>query len=109
MTPTEIAAHLEAQAETLEILATQCDDLQENEQAEKCRQSAKDARILAQQVLDNNQYVISELQKLQQLINECHNHNYPREACRTLKILIERFMLEKREPYSTHLTNCGFN
>lgn len=107
MKPDEIATHLEAQAEKLEDLATGCDEYKEIQRAEECRKNAKETRCLAQQVREEQENVIGELEQLQQLINRCNN-GYAQDACQVLKRLIDKFTLEKTEPYSTHLRNCGF-
>lgn len=107
MNPTELVKHLEAQAKELEYLAKECDDAQDYEQAKKCRDSAKETRILANKIRDNDRSIMSKLQQLSQLIDGCNNHCYSAEVCKSLIGLINKFMLQKIEPYSTHLRECG--
>jgi hypothetical protein len=118
MTPTEMVEHLRAiaeefisQAETFEFQAEQYYERRKDakvkeclKEAKDCRQSAKDARVLAQNFCDKEKKVISELEQLQELII---NRDYSKEACESLKILINKFLLATKEPYSTHLRTCG--
>jgi hypothetical protein len=108
MAPDEIATHLETQAEELEFLATECYKCGEIKQAEQCRQSAEETRFLAQQIRNNHGNVIRELHELENLINQCINHDYTREACEILRELIKKFILENISPYSTYFIICGF-
>ena len=68
-----------------------------------CRKRAQDAINLAQKVRAKDKKSISDIDKLHRLINQCKSN----EACKFLEIVIKKFILEKTEPYSTHLRKCG--
>ena len=106
-TPTEISEHLRKQAQELENLAIRYDYYQKQLQAQNCRQRAIETRYLAQKIDNNHLNTIQELRELTQLINTCNNNGYAWEACQSLRRLIEKFILENEEPYSTHYNNCG--
>lgn len=68
-----------------------------------CRKRAQDAINLAQKVRAKDKKSISDIDELHTLINQCKSN----EACKFLEIVIKKFILEKTEPYSTHLRKCG--
>lgn len=134
MTSTEMVEHLRAIAEEFSLLANEQQSIaqQYKLQAEKyykseyiakgddCNkkdkyfsikaksstQSAKNAIALAEKLCANDEEVMNKLQKIETLIQQS-NVRYSLEACKSLKILIWRFFLQKQEPYSIHLRRCG--
>jgi hypothetical protein len=69
----------------------------------ECRKRAEDAINLAQKVRAKDRKSISDIDELHRLMNQCKSN----EACKFLEIVIKKFILEKTEPYSTHLRKCG--
>ncbi len=101
-----VATSLLIQSQQLTNLAIECNNAQLHQEAEDARKRAKDTTNLAQRVINMDDQVIQELEELQRLINQCKT-GYSTEACKSLVALIEKYTLEKTEPYATHLTKCG--
>ena len=120
MTPTEMLEHLRAIANEFTLVAEQFESQAEQyskcgnhakakdclKEAEESRKIAKDARVSAQKIIDNDEKFMIELQQLEIFIDQ-DNTSHSREACKFLIILIKKLFLETKEPYSTHLRTCG--